>query len=136
MTPLLVGCTVSHRASTTDLNWPQAEATRDDGIEAVSIVTPNHVHAAAAKAFLTNGIHVICDKPLKSTLEDAARLEKTVTDSKALFVLTHNYTGYLMNRQARDMVASGELGKIRIVQAEYPQDWLTSPMENEGLKQA
>ncbi|MDC1499341.1 Gfo/Idh/MocA family oxidoreductase [Amylibacter sp.] len=118
------------------IEMAQAEASHDQGIEAVSIVTPNHVHAAAAKAFLARGIHVICDKPLTSTMQDAADLEKAVADSKALFVLTHNYTGYPMIRQARDMVASGELGTIRIVQAEYPQDWLTSPMENEGLKQA
>jgi predicted dehydrogenase len=102
----------------------------------VSIVTPNHVHAAAAKAFLAQGIHVICDKPLTSTMEDAAALEQAVAEAEALFVLTHNYTGYPMIRQARDMVANGDLGDIRIVQAEYPQDWLTSPMENEGLKQA
>ncbi|WP_114963862.1 Gfo/Idh/MocA family protein [Tritonibacter mobilis] len=114
----------------------EAEASREDGIEAVSIVTPNHVHAAAAQAFLARGIHVICDKPLTSTMEDALALEKAVADSKALFVLTHNYTGYPMIRQAREMVTSGALGAIRIVQAEYPQDWLTSPMENEGLKQA
>lgn len=114
----------------------EAETGREDGIEAVSIVTPNHVHAAAAKAFLARGIHVICDKPLTSTMDDAIALEKAVADSDALFVLTHNYTGYPMIRQARDMVASGDLGTIRIVQAEYPQDWLTSPLENEGLKQA
>ncbi|NIZ13085.1 Gfo/Idh/MocA family oxidoreductase [Phaeobacter sp. HF9A] len=114
----------------------KAEAAREDGIEAVSIVTPNHVHAAAAKAFLAEGIHVICDKPLTSTMKDAADLEQAVADSKALFILTHNYTGYPMIRQARDMVASGALGTIRIVQAEYPQDWLTSPLETEGLKQA
>lgn len=114
----------------------EAEAARDGGAEAVSIVTPNHVHAAVAAAFLKQGIHVICDKPLTSTMEDAAKLEQAVADSDALFVLTHNYTGYPMIRQARDMVANGDLGKIRIVQAEYPQDWLTSPLENEGLKQA
>jgi predicted dehydrogenase len=114
----------------------KAEAAREDGIEAVSIVTPNHVHAAAAKAFLAQGIHVICDKPLTSTMEDAADLEQAVADSKALFILTHNYTGYPMIRQARDMIASGELGAIRIVQAEYSQDWMTSPVENEGVKQA
>ena len=114
----------------------QAEAQREDGIEAVSIVTPNHVHAAAAKAFLAKGIHVICDKPLTSTMEDATALEAAVAQSDALFVLTHNYTGYPMIRQARAMVAAGDLGAIRIVQAEYPQDWLTSPMEKEGLKQA
>ena len=113
-----------------------AEAARDDGIEAVSIVTPNHVHAAAATAFLAQGIHVICDKPLTSTMEDAAALEQAVKQADALFVLTHNYTGYPMIRQARAMIAAGDLGKIRIVQAEYAQDWLTSPMENEGVKQA
>lgn len=114
----------------------KAEAARDDGIEAVSIVTPNHVHAAAAQAFLAQGIHVICDKPLTSTLEDAATLQQAVDDSDALFILTHNYTGYPMIRQARAMVGAGDLGDLRIVQAEYPQDWLTSPMETEGLKQA
>lgn len=113
-----------------------AEAARDDGIEAVSIVTPNHVHAAAAKAFLAQGIHVICDKPLTATMEDATALEKAVSGANALFILTHNYTGYPMIRQAREMVRTGALGKLRIVQAEYPQDWLTSPMEKEGLKQA
>lgn len=113
-----------------------AEAARDDGIEAVSIVTPNHVHAAAAKAFLAQGIHVICDKPLTATMADATALEKAVSGANALFILTHNYTGYPMIRQAREMVRTGALGKLRIVQAEYPQDWLTSPMEKEGLKQA
>lgn len=114
----------------------EAEVAREDGIEAVSIVTPNHVHSAAAQAFLSKGIHVICDKPLTSTLADARALEQAVAKSEALFVLTHNYTGYPMIRQARAMVEAGDLGDIRIVQAEYPQDWLTSPMENEGLKQA
>lgn len=114
----------------------EVESTREDGIEAVSIVTPNHVHAAAAAAFLAKGIHVICDKPLTATMEDAAALQRAVVDSDAVFVLTHNYTGYPMIRQARAMVQAGELGDIRIVQAEYAQDWLTAPMENEGLKQA
>ena len=102
----------------------------------MSIVTPNHVHAAAAKAFLAKGIHVICDKPLTSTLEDAEALEAAVAKADALFILTHNYTGYPVIRQARAMVEAGDLGDIRIVQAEYPQDWLTAPMENEGVKQA
>ncbi len=114
----------------------KAEAALDDGIDAVAIVTPNHVHAAAAIAFLEQGIHVICDKPLTATMEDAERLEKAVAASDALFVLTHNYTGYPMIRQARQMVADGEIGAIRVVQAEYPQDWLTTPLETEGLKQA
>ena len=103
----------------------QREARRKDGIEAVSIVTPNHVHYQAAREFLKRGIHVICDKPLTSTLADAKKLVKAAEDSDALFVLTHNYTGYPMVRQAREMVASGKLGKIRVVQVEYPQDWLT-----------
>ena len=103
----------------------EAEAGRDDGIEAVSIVTPNHVHCAAAVAFLERGIHVICDKPLTSTLEDAHTLVAAAEKSDALFILTHNYTGYPMVRQARDMVAAGDIGRVRVVQVEYPQDWLT-----------
>ncbi|MEO1343202.1 MAG: Gfo/Idh/MocA family oxidoreductase [Pseudomonadota bacterium] len=102
-----------------------SEARRKNGIEAVSIVTPNHVHYAAAREFLKRGIHVICDKPLTSTLADAKKLVKAAESSGALFVLTHNYTGYPMVRQAREMVANGEIGKIRVVQVEYPQDWLT-----------
>ncbi|MWB77224.1 gfo/Idh/MocA family oxidoreductase [Pseudooceanicola sp. 216_PA32_1] len=114
----------------------EAEAARADGIEAVSIVTPNHVHYPAARAFLSRGIHVICDKPLTATFADAEAMEKAVAESKALFILTHNYTGYPMIRQARQMVADGLLGRIRIVQAEYPQDWLTDAVETEGVKQA
>lgn len=101
------------------------EARLKKGIEAVSIVTPNHVHFAAAREFLKRGIHVICDKPLTSTLADAKKLVKAAESSGALFILTHNYTGYPMVRQAREMVANGEIGKIRVVQVEYPQDWLT-----------
>ena len=114
----------------------EREAGRDDGIEAVSIVTPNHVHAAAARAFLERGIHVICDKPLTATQEDAEALRHAVADSKAVFVLTHNYTGYPLVRQAREMVAQGDLGEIRVVQAEYPQDWMTDAVEAAGVKQA
>ncbi len=113
-----------------------AEASRDDGIDAVAIVTPNHMHYPAAKAFLEQGIHVICDKPMTSTLEDAKALLEVAERANALFVLTHNYTGYPMIRQAHDMVARGDLGKIRVVQAEYPQDWLTEALENTGQKQA
>ena len=101
------------------------EARLKDGIEAVAIVTPNHVHYAAAREFLKRGIHVICDKPLTSTMADAKKLVKAAEDSDALFVLTHNYTGYPMIRQARQMVAEGQLGNLRVVQVEYPQDWLT-----------
>jgi predicted dehydrogenase len=114
----------------------KAEAKRPDGIEAVSIVTPNHMHFPVAKAFLKAGIHVICDKPLTSTLGDAKKLAGLVADSGKLFILTHNYTGYPMIRQARDMVAKGELGRIQLVQSEYAQDWLTTPLEQTGQKQA
>ncbi|MCA0872811.1 Gfo/Idh/MocA family oxidoreductase [Seohaeicola saemankumensis] len=109
------------------------EARRKDGIEAVSIVTPNHMHYLAAREFLKRGIHVICDKPLTSTLADARKLVKAAEESDALFILTHNYTGYPMVRQAREMVAAGQIGKIRVVQVEYPQDWLTV---EETFKQA
>jgi len=109
------------------------EARLKAGIEAVSIVTPNHVHCAAAREFLKRGIHVICDKPLTSTLADAKKLVKAAEQSDALFILTHNYTGYPMVRQAREMVAHGDIGKIRVVQVEYPQDWLT---QHEEFKQA
>lgn len=103
-----------------------------DGIDAVAIVTPNHVHYPAAREFLKRGIHVICDKPLTSTLPDARKLVKLANESDALFVLTHNYTGYPMVRQAREMVANGELGELRVVQVEYPQDWLTEAEEQTG----
>lgn len=109
------------------------EARLKNGIEAVAIVTPNHVHYDAAREFLKRGIHVICDKPLTSTLADAKKLVKAAEASDALFVLTHNYTGYPMVRQAREMIAGGDIGKIRVVQVEYPQDWLT---QDETFKQA
>ena len=112
------------------------EARLKDGIEAVAIVTPNHVHYPAAREFLKRGIHVICDKPLTSTLSDAKKLAAAAEKSRALFVLTHNYTGYPMIRQARAMVAEGALGKLRVVQVEYPQDWLTDAVEHTGAKQA
>ncbi|MDQ0456211.1 Gfo/Idh/MocA family protein [Rhizobium paknamense] len=114
----------------------EKEAARPDGIEAVSIVTPNHVHYPAAKAFLERGIHVICDKPLTSNLDDAKKLKEAADKAKALFILTHNYSGYPMVRHARELVASGELGEIRLVQMEYPQDWLAEPVEQSGAKQA
>jgi predicted dehydrogenase len=107
-----------------------------DGIEAVAIVTPNNMHFPVAKAFLSRGIHVICDKPLTTTLKDAKRLAELVQKSGKVFVLTHNYTGYPMIRQAREMVQSGLLGDIRLVHANYVQDWLTTRLEETGHKQA
>jgi predicted dehydrogenase len=114
----------------------RAEAARTDGVDVVAIVTPNHMHHAPARAFLDAGIHVICDKPLCRTLEEAEDLARAVPASGKVFVLTHNYTGYPMVRQAREMVASGALGAIRTVQVEYPQEWLTTALENTGQKQA
>ena len=112
------------------------ESARPDGIDVVAIVTPNHMHHGPAKAFLEAGIHVICDKPLTTSVEEAEDLAAAVERSGKVFVLTHNYTGYPMIRQARDMIASGELGRIRVVQVEYPQDWLTVRLESTGQKQA
>ena len=108
----------------------KAEAAREDGIDAVSIVTPNHMHAGPAIAFLEAGIHVICDKPLAATPEQAEAIRAAVAASDARFILTHNYTGYPLMRQARAMIARGDLGTIRLVQAEYAQDWLTEPASN------
>ena len=115
----------------------KAEAKRADGIEAVSIVTPNHMHVPVAKAFIEAGIHVICDKPLALSLKEAKSLEGLLKKQKDIvFALTHNYSGYPMIRQAKAMVENGELGEIRVVQAEYPQDWLTTDIEKSGQKQA
>ncbi|WP_246045320.1 Gfo/Idh/MocA family protein [Rubellimicrobium roseum] len=136
------------RASAEDLNiapdraysdfreMARAEAARADGIDAVSIVTPNHMHAEPAIAFLEAGIHVICDKPLAATPEQARRIAEAVNGAKARFILTHNYTGYPLIRQAREMIERGELGEIRLVQAEYAQDWLTESVEKGDNKQA
>ncbi|MCC5969734.1 MAG: Gfo/Idh/MocA family oxidoreductase [Pararhodobacter sp.] len=115
----------------------EAEAARPDGIQAVSIVTPNHMHAGPAITFLKRGIHVICDKPLAATMEQADELAAAIRAAKSLFILTHNYTGYPMVRQAREMVLAGDLGTLRVVQVEYPQDWLTEATETSGTnKQA
>ena len=106
------------------------------GIEVVSVVTPNHLHCPAAKAFLKAGIHVICDKPLSTTLEDAEEVESLVKESGLIFAITYNYSGYPMVRHAREMVASGKLGNIRVIQVEYAQDWLATNIEAKGQKQA
>lgn len=112
------------------------EARLAGGIEAVAIVTPNHMHMPPARAFLKRGIHVICDKPLTATLSEAKKLVAAAETSGAVFVLTHNYTGYPMVREARERVASGALGEIRVVQVEYAQDWLSERIEESGQKQA
>ena len=113
-----------------------AEAARPDGIDAVAIVTPNHLHAPVATAFLNAGIPVICDKPMTATLEEAEALAELVAQTGLPFILTQTYTGYPMVREARALVARGAIGRIRHVQVEYLQDWLVEPIEAAGHKQA
>ncbi|MFD2263807.1 Gfo/Idh/MocA family protein [Lacibacterium aquatile] len=114
----------------------EAEAKRADKIDAVAIVTPNHLHYPQAKLFLEKGFHVICDKPLTTNVQDAEDLVALVKKSGLIFGLTHNYTGYPMVRQAREMVAAGDLGQIRLVQVEYPQDWMVTAVEKTGHRGA
>lgn len=112
------------------------EAARPDGIEVVSIVTPNHMHAPVAQAFLEAGIHVICDKPVTTNSADARALQALAEKQGLIFAVTHNYSAYPMVRQARAMVKEGALGDIRVVQVEYAQDWLAEALEQSGQKQA
>ena len=114
----------------------RAEGARTDRIDVVAIVTPNHLHHAAAKKFLEAGFHVICDKPLTTTVADAADLVSIAERARRVLAVTYNYSGYPLVRQAREMIAAGELGELRVVQVEYAQDWLTTPLEAEGQKQA
>ncbi len=102
----------------------------------IAIVTPNHAHFGPAKMALENGFHVVCDKPLCFSLEEASELERLVKETGLLFALTHNYTGYPLVKHARAMIRKGELGKIRKVVVEYPQGWLATRVEESGQKQA
>jgi predicted dehydrogenase len=113
-----------------------SEKQRSDGIEVVSIVTPNASHAAIAIAALEAGVHVICDKPLCTTSEQAARIARAVKASGKRFAVTYNYTGYPMVREARALVKNGAIGRVRTVQVEYAQEWLSTPLESSGQKQA
>ena len=114
----------------------EKESARSDGIHVVAIVTPNHLHVPIAKIFAEKGIHIICDKPLALSSEETIELKNIVQNNKIIFALTHNYTGYPMVRHARSLIQKNDLGSIRVVQAEYPQDWLTTKAEDSGLKQA
>ncbi|WGS50665.1 Gfo/Idh/MocA family oxidoreductase [Paraburkholderia sp. D15] len=115
----------------------RTESARDDGIDAVAIVTPNHLHAPVATAFLEAGIHVICDKPLAISLAEGEALAKLAREKNRLFALTHTYSGYPMVRHARELIEAGKLGEVRVVQVEYAQDWLAEPIETSGTnKQA
>lgn len=122
--------------SFTEMITTEAQLPSDQRMDFVSIVTPNHMHYAPAKLALQHGFHVVCDKPLCMTLEEAEDLEKSVAESELIFALTHNYTGYPMVKQARAMIMSGEIGKVRRVVVEYPQGWLSTLLEAESQKQA
>lgn len=108
----------------------------EDRMEVVSIVTPNHMHFAPAKLALENGFHVVCDKPLSFDLDEAYALRDIVAKSGLIFALTHTYTGYPMVKQARQMIASGAIGKIRKIVVEYPQGWLSTLLEASDSRQA
>ena len=118
------------------ISMAAAEMHRPDTIDLVSIVTPNHMHFPVARTFLEAGINVICDKPMTTTSAEAAELQRMVAAKGLVFAVTYNYSGYPMIRQAREMVKSGALGELRLVQGEYPQDWLTTALETTGQKQA
>ncbi|RWR02492.1 oxidoreductase [[Pantoea] beijingensis] len=114
----------------------QQESARDEGIDVVAIVTPNHLHVPVALAFLQQGIHVICDKPLCISLEEARQLAEVVSAGEVHFILTHNYSGLPLIREARERVLRGELGEIRSVEVEYLQDWMSERVELTDNKQA
>jgi len=116
----------------------EGEAARapDDRIDVVVIVTPNHLHYAVARAFIERGFHVICDKPMTTTLADAESLCRLVEQHGVTFALTHNYSGYPLVKQAKAMVAAGTLGALRKVVVEYTQGWLGTALEESGQKQA
>jgi predicted dehydrogenase len=126
------------RVYTTWQEMYEKEATlkEEERMEAVIIATPNHLHHPQAMMALDKGFHVICDKPVTISLMEAVELEQKVKESGLIFALTHTYTGYPMVKEARELVASGKLGKIRKVVVEYPQGWLSKPLEQQGNKQA
>lgn len=114
----------------------EGERRRDDGVDVVSIVTPNHLHYAAARACLEAGFHVICDKPMTTTVTEAEALCAAAEAAGRVLAVTYNYSGYPLVRAARELVRQGELGPIHRVQVEYLQDWLLEPLERTGNKQA
>lgn len=114
----------------------EAERGEEERIDAVTIVTPNHLHHPVASRFLKSGIDVICDKPMTMTVAEADDLCETVARTRRVFALTHNYTGYPMVKEARQQVLAGRLGTLRKVVAEYSQGWLSTLLESTGHKQA
>ncbi len=124
------------RSYTSYEEMARAEAAAANGIDFVIIATPNDLHCSVARAFLTAGIHVVCDKPLALSVAEGEQLARLLASGQLLFALTHTYTGYPAVRQARAMVRAGKLGEIRKVLIEYTQDWLMEPLEQGGHKQA
>src|SRR6187401_2289188 len=120
----------------TDMIRQEAALPEGQRMDFVSIVTPNHMHFGPAMMALDHGFHVVCDKPMCLTLDEAKLLKKKVESTNLLFALTHNYTGYPMIKQARQMIAHGDLGKVRRIVVEYPQGWLSTALENANQKQA
>ena len=114
----------------------EARQPADQRLDFVVIVTPNHQHYAPSRLFLKNGFNVICDKPVTFDIREARALKRLVEKTRKIFVLTHNYTGNVMVKQARELVRKGELGDIRKVLVEYPQGWLSTQLEADGQKQA
>ena len=123
-------------ASYAEMAEREAALPADERIDFVAIVTPNFLHAPVAELFLKKGFHVVCDKPMTLDLKEAKALRATVRKTGKVFALTHNYTGYPMVKEARELVRSGKLGKILKVVAEYPQGWLLDKIEDTGQKQA
>jgi predicted dehydrogenase len=118
--------------SFTEMAAQESKLPDEERIDFVTVATPNHLHFAVCKAFIEAGIHVVCDKPMTNTIEEAEELCKLVENHDVVFALTHNYTGYPMVKEARQMVQNGKLGKLRKVVVEYPQGWLSDPIEQEG----
>ncbi len=123
-------------ASYEEMIKEEAKLPEEERMDFVAIVTPNHMHFPPAKMALEHGFHVICDKPMTLTLDEAIELEKIVHISGKVFALTHNYTGYPMVKQAKAMIAKGDLGTIRKINIQYLQGWLATSVEKTGQKQA
>jgi predicted dehydrogenase len=124
------------RAYSTYQEMAEKEAIREDGIDFVVIVTPNFLHYDIAKAFLKKGISIVCDKPLTTGLDQALELKKLAKENDCLFAVTYTYTGHVMAKEAQTIVQRGDIGDIRMVMGEYPQDWLVDILEKEGNRQA
>jgi predicted dehydrogenase len=124
------------RIYSTYAEMAQKEAAREDGVDFVVIVTPNHLHFSVAKVFLEQGIHVVCDKPLTIASLDGIELKRLADENDCLFMVTYTYTGHAMAREARRIVTSGEIGEVTMVMAEYASDWLLDAPEKRGNKQA